>query len=224
MGAHYPNWTAVLNDIVSYITQFKIGLPLIPVDQFFLITKISTGHFTITNTTVPLSPILVYEVDAGVISTYNTENKWESFLLLAGKNGVWSGRIPPGFGSVVSVQGKTGIVLLAKGDLDLGSVDNTPDLNKPVSIPTANALSLKLNARPPIVGGTATKITWGTDGLVLDGSPLSTDEIVESVNRRFISTQQYNDLNNIIEFVIQGVVDGGTALEDTDDVFDGGNA
>ncbi len=42
-------------------------------------------------------------------------------------------------GSVTSVNGYTGVVVLVKGDVGLGNVDNTSDVNKPVS--TAQALA-----------------------------------------------------------------------------------
>jgi len=46
--------------------------------------------------------------------------------------------IPPvggGGGAVDSVNGYTGIVVLVKSDIGLSNVDNTADINKPVSIP-----------------------------------------------------------------------------------------
>jgi hypothetical protein len=46
--------------------------------------------------------------------------------------------IPPtggGAGGVDSVNGYTGIVVLVKSDIGLSNVDNTADINKPVSIP-----------------------------------------------------------------------------------------
>ena len=44
---------------------------------------------------------------------------------------------------VQSVAGKTGAVTLAKGDVGLGNVDNTSDLNKPISTATQTALDGK---------------------------------------------------------------------------------
>ena len=44
---------------------------------------------------------------------------------------------------VQSVAGKTGTVTLVKGDVGLGSVDNTTDLNKPISTATQTALNSK---------------------------------------------------------------------------------
>ncbi|QKY79636.1 hypothetical protein SEA_ENGINEER_60 [Gordonia Phage Engineer] len=48
--------------------------------------------------------------------------------------------------SVASVAGKVGVVTLVKGDVGLGNVDNTSDLNKPVSTATQTALNGKVNA------------------------------------------------------------------------------
>lgn len=48
-------------------------------------------------------------------------------------------------GEVQSVAGKTGVVTLVKGDVGLGNVDNTSDLNKPISTATQAALDAKVN-------------------------------------------------------------------------------
>lgn len=49
----------------------------------------------------------------------------------------------PAAGAVTSVAGKTGTVVLAKGDVGLGAVDNTADSAKPVSTAQAAALAGK---------------------------------------------------------------------------------
>lgn len=43
---------------------------------------------------------------------------------------------------VISVNGKIGLVVLNKNDIGLGNVDNTSDLNKPISLATLSALNL----------------------------------------------------------------------------------
>lgn len=48
-------------------------------------------------------------------------------------------------GAVKSVNGKTGVVTIAKEDLNLGNVNNTADVDKPVSKATQTALDLKAN-------------------------------------------------------------------------------
>ena len=48
-------------------------------------------------------------------------------------------------GSVTSVAGKTGVITLVKSDVGLNNVDNTSDLNKPVSTATQTALNNKVD-------------------------------------------------------------------------------
>lgn len=48
-------------------------------------------------------------------------------------------------GAVDSVNGKVGIVILSKADVDLGNVDNTSDTNKPVSTEQQTALDTKVD-------------------------------------------------------------------------------
>lgn len=69
-------------------------------------------------------------------------------------------------GPVTSVNGKTGVVVLAKADLGLGSVDNTSDVNKPVSTAQAAAIAAVLPALASNAGkvlgvnSTATGVAW----------------------------------------------------------------
>lgn len=50
-----------------------------------------------------------------------------------------------GSGAVSSVNGQVGDVVLTKSDLGLGNVDNTSDVNKPISSATQTALDLKVD-------------------------------------------------------------------------------
>jgi hypothetical protein len=54
---------------------------------------------------------------------------------------------------VQSVAGKTGAVTLAKADVGLGNVDNTTDLNKPISTATQTALDAKVSSDPTGITG-----------------------------------------------------------------------
>lgn len=62
-------------------------------------------------------------------------------------------------GAVDSVAGKTGVVTLVKADVGLGNVDNTSDINKPVSTDQQTALNLKANLASPALTGTPTAPT-----------------------------------------------------------------
>ena len=61
--------------------------------------------------------------------------------------------------TVASVAGKTGTVALVKGDVGLGNVDNTSDVNKPVSTAQQTALDLKANLVSPAFIGNPTAPT-----------------------------------------------------------------
>lgn len=66
---------------------------------------------------------------------------------------------------VSSVNGETGVVVLDKADIGLGSVDNTSDANKPVSTAQQTALDLKANIASPTFTGTVSGITKNMVGL-----------------------------------------------------------
>ncbi|MFK3971125.1 hypothetical protein ACI2KS_10400 [Pseudomonas sp. NPDC087358] len=61
--------------------------------------------------------------------------------------------------TVTSVAGRTGVVVLAKADVGLGSVDNTADTAKPVSTAQQAALDLKAPLASPALTGTPTTPT-----------------------------------------------------------------
>ena len=81
-------------------------------------------------------------------------------------------------GAVDSVAGKTGVVTLVKGDVGLGSVDNTSDASKPISTLTQSALDLKAPITSPTFTGTVSGITKAMVGL---GSVDNTADSAKSV-------------------------------------------
>lgn len=80
----------------------------------------------------------------------------------------WTQIVTPGGGggTVTSVNGNPGpTVVLAKGDIGLGNVDNTSDAGKPVSTAQQTALNLKANLASPTFTGTVGGITKAMVGL-----------------------------------------------------------
>lgn len=61
--------------------------------------------------------------------------------------------------AVSTVNGYTGTVVLVKADVGLGNVDNTSDVNKPVSTAQQAALDLKANLASPALTGNPTAPT-----------------------------------------------------------------
>jgi len=66
-----------------------------------------------------------------------------------GESLLGSGDLVLAGGAVDSVNGQTGIVVLTKSDIGLSNVDNTSDLNKPISTATQLALDGKYDASNP---------------------------------------------------------------------------
>lgn len=64
-----------------------------------------------------------------------------------------------GISGVASVNGRTGAVTLAKGDVGLGNVENTSDMSKPVSTATSEALAAKAPLANPTFTGTVSGIS-----------------------------------------------------------------
>ena len=78
-------------------------------------------------------------------------------------------------GAVDSVNGQTGIVVLTKSSVGLGNVDNTSDLNKPISTATQTALNAKAPLASPALTGTPTAPT-----------PLSSDDSTRIATTAFV--------------------------------------
>lgn len=87
--------------------------------------------------------MLALSVEEGDIAIRSDVKK--NFIRNAGVSGTitdWT-ELEGAVGTVTSVNGQTGIVSLAKSDVGLGNVDNTSDVNKPLSTATSTALAGK---------------------------------------------------------------------------------
>jgi len=77
-----------------------------------------------------------------------------------------------------------------KTSLALNNVDNTSDVNKPVSSAQQTALDLKVTGNTAITGATKTKITYDAKGLVTAGADATTADIADSTNKRYVTDAQ----------------------------------
>lgn len=103
---------------------------------------------------------------------------------------------------VVSVNGKNGVVVINKADVGLSNVDNTSDLDKPISTLTQTALNLKAddldltahtsNTSNPH-GVTKTQVGLGD---VVNADTTTTTNITDSTNKRFVTDVQRTLLND----------------------------
>lgn len=82
-------------------------------------------------------------------------------------------------------------------DVGLSNVDNTSDVNKPVSIAQQAALDLKVDENITITGATKTKITYDAKGLVTAGADATTADIADSSNKRYVTDAELAVVSNV---------------------------
>ncbi len=72
---------------------------------------------------------------------------------------------------------------VTKAQIGLGNVDNTSDVNKPVSTAQSTAIGLKVTSNTAITGDTKTKITYDSKGLIVSGADINKNDIgLDQVN------------------------------------------
>jgi hypothetical protein len=89
-----------------------------------------------------------------------------------------------------------------KTALSLDNVNNTSDLNKPISTATQDALDNRVIENAPITAGTAAKITFDAKGLVTSGDSLDETDLPTGINANkigtgVVSTTEFEYLNGV---------------------------
>lgn len=133
----------------------------------------------------------------------------------------WQELLSPSAGAVVSVNGETGIVTLDKANIGLGNVDNTSDLNKPVSTATQNELNKKVNVSSSINQIYATlDNNNGTLRLITqDNTNIPTQQFVNNIQ---LANGDYIEIRNW-ENGQSGIVKDNTVILTTDTFTHNGN-
>ena len=129
----YNNTDAVWGDITGNLS-----------DQDDLQTKLESIDSSITAAVALLNQAIAAKQDLLGFTAENTAKKGvaNGYASLNSEGKVPQSQLDITF-PVVSVNGSTGAVTLTKADLTLDNVDNTSDINKPVSTATQTALNLK---------------------------------------------------------------------------------
>ena len=138
-----------LGNVASRNTGTTNGtIPIIGSDNKIDASILPAIAITDTFVVTSQNAMLALTAQIGDIAVRTDINK--SFILKA--NGAsslanWQELLSP-ISPVQSVAGKTGAVSLTKGDVGLGNVDNTSDLEKPISTAVQNALNSKASIGP----------------------------------------------------------------------------
>ena len=161
------------------------------IDDLVTNTSRTWSSSKLVNSFEPLDSTIVRDADIGIsVQPYNASTVVDSAYVHTDANyttlektklsGIASGAQ---VNTVNSVAGKTGAVTLVKGDVGLGSVDNTTDLLKPVSTAAQTALNLKANLASPTFTGTVAGITKTMVGLGLVDNTADTSKAVASAGK-----------------------------------------
>ena len=151
---------------------------------------ISPSEVTSVNTKVGV--VVLDKTDVGLGNVDNTSdlNKPISTATQTALNAKYDASNPANYVDAVgaaaaapvqSVAGKVGVVTLAKADVGLSNVDNTSDLNKPISTATQTALNAKLDASQVGVPNGAASLD-GTGKVPSTQLPSYVDDVVEYAN------------------------------------------
>jgi hypothetical protein len=136
---------------------------------------------------VPISqlPTSTHLIEYNTVSLFPTTGATDALYIATDSNYTyyWNGTVyvqmSGGIGGVSSVNTRTGDVVLSTTDVGLGNVNNTSDLNKPISTATQTALNLKLNSSVYSASDVLNKIKTvdgngsGLDADLFDGLPSS---------------------------------------------------
>lgn len=124
-------------------------------------------------------------------------------------------------GAVDSVAGKTGVVSLVKADVGLGNVDNTSDLNKPISTATQTALNGKQDT---LVSGTNIK-TINSNSILGDGNVEVQPTLVSGTNIKTVNSVSLLGSGNIststfgTNYVNAGKAANGTVYQNNTNIY-----
>lgn len=146
----------------------------------------------------------MYQVSTGGTVDFGSGNiVFEAKDIVVNNGTVWD-KID-GSDSVISVNGNNGVVVLDADDIGLGNVDNTSDVNKPISNATSSALSGKASTSH---NHNASDINAGT----LNASRLPTAIDATKIANGSVSNTEFQYLDGVTS-AIQTQIDGKVATD-----------
>lgn len=143
----------------TFATKADLVLGKIPTSQ------IPAVAINTTFTVASQAAMLALSATQGDVAIRTDFTPAHAYQLAAADPTVLSNWIQVSLGAVTTVNGQTGVVVLGRADVGLGSVDNTADADKPVSTATQTALNLKAPLASPTFTGTVAGVTAAMVGL-----------------------------------------------------------
>ena len=159
-------------------------------------TQLPALAITDTNVVATQAAMLAVTAEVGDVAIRTDLSK--TFILTASPASNlanWQEVLSPTNG-VTSINGQTGTIIFTKTDVGLSNVDNTSDINKPISAAQLAVNNNKVDKNAAITGATKTKITYDSKGLVTAGADATTADINPSPNRNYVTDANLVTLNN----------------------------
>jgi len=101
-------------------------------------------------------------------------------------------------GNILTITKINGVALTCELPVNISQTINSGVIAKsPSENAVFNALSFKIDCNEVITGGTKTKITYDEKGLVVAGEMATTVDVPDSINKRYVTDSNLNDLNNL---------------------------
>jgi hypothetical protein len=175
--------------------------------------QIPSISFTSVNVVPAESDMLNLNSIVGSIAIRTDQNK--NYVLSQADASVlsnWVELLTPG-SPVQSVNGKTGTVLLTKSDLSLTNVDNTSDLNKPISTETKNYIDGQISTE------TADATTSATGKIKLAGD-LTGTALLPQIATAAITTTKLADYAVTDVKIASGISKSKVGLTNVDNTAD----
>jgi hypothetical protein len=146
-------YTGIINitksdvDLGNVDNTSDLNKPISTATQTALDSKsdISHTHNYVTSVNTKTGSVTLVPSDIGAISS-SEKGSINGVTPLDATGKVDSSYLPTFTSDVTSVNGQTGAVVLTKSDIGLANVDNTSDLNKPISTATQTALDSKVTS------------------------------------------------------------------------------
>lgn len=149
----------VANGYASLDANAKILLSQIPDSVLGQVEYMGTWNASTNSPTLAATP-----VEKGIFYVVNTAGTQFSTTFAVGdwiiSNGTTWDKVD-NTDAVSSVAGRTGPVILTKSDVSLENVDNTSDINKPLSTPQATAVSELLQGTRNLIVAGGGELRWG---------------------------------------------------------------
>jgi uncharacterized protein (TIGR02145 family) len=174
---------------------------------------------TVGNNSIQIATTAFVNAAISTISTPDADASTKGKIQLAGDLSGTAAQPTIAAGAVTSSKIADGSITdskvasgISKSKVGLDQVDNTSDLNKPISTATQLAFDGKVSSNAAITAGTKTKVSYDSKGLVTAGEDATTSDIAEGNNLYFTGQR-------VRETKLTGLVSGtNTSITAEDDI------